>query len=1817
MRKIIRITIAVLLVFGAVCAGPVFSGENALRPAPLLERNDGIARLEQLRDFFTGLPAYSNHTARLFAVLDVLLGRPEASMPRNIDQQTYAFTRQYLGSHYPDLGYSANGITSLRLVSDVGPNRPVVTFEARTASGHIYIITLLTEDPQTTNYKGSLMSLPSLDASKEYRLREITTNESFPWEYPFYYVGAYLKGETNREGAPLGPGRNGAWAVKPGVSKGDEGPCKGDFQFFVVEETQGISGGWERLAAQPQPGNPADLEICARKIGEQSHTLVRDASMGVMSDIITGPAIVGGERAKQEALLITALGNNGNAGFGLWDYGAGKPYEVSDAKIIGRSPEGQRGVQFHIRSERSNRLSLNVFQNVAIGSMRYIRDWARADEGKRKKIIDDFFDIVCNKIPFDVHAALWEEGGLCLHELLHRSFPVIRVIPNANCTHVYIIRYGWDGHLYCVDMKFPLSYDIRQEGSYGVTIVANEPQLNCDIVVTTDFPPAELAKKEELFTPETLNAIEHDPELAMQAQNFEMLFARSGALAGSHRFLQYFSRDTIYGLMAFSFALNRSTHEALLQSVLSRVSPDGRVPMVEELGNENAYEAIEEFCRSVADSYKYIGDERTKRMKAAARVLGKIPEKNCKYRQEGPVDTDFMVLPAIADYLKRSDISNEDKARFLASTNEEGISNFEALMRNAHWVLSSAEGMRKSYDSNTPLQSGFVGTTSADDIVNWHDVGYGNAYGKFPFDVNGVLIPMAVRGMSDIITMLSALPLSNKEAGELGKVVAQAGGQEQFLESLNDLALIWESAQDMFDMRLSAEQIGSRVRPFVTQAQSSAYAGWYLDQPLGSGVNLRDLLGPRPKLPAILHEEVHCVPISLKDNGDPVPVICSDAIIALRDEKIPPGRLIQYLIPMALPYPVGLWTPAGVAVTSSSLSRDPRLWEVINNSTYGGTVSYYWQMEYLKHSLIEQFRRIDSWPNPDRDMLEVLYSFLRSCDASTPISDGLSPELISWEVDPRYGARAVEFGKLGHNEQSNPVQFWSISLTRVLEEEIVPRAQALGLTGTLRSGELLDRLSVLRDRYPIPPRSLPVHRPLRKPNVAELHFSIPMGGGGTNIVALEQVYNLVRTGYHVSAIGGASLAGSAGIKALEDIGADVTMIPELNANGDIETEAASGCYDTSSPNFNRGKYNRFRERVDVIKSKLKRALNDIDVVVIHQMMTVPMSPDAILALSELASEFYGHKRFIAWVHNTYDGPAPWPMNLAHKMCPYMEYVAVSEYARKQAVRYFGVEKDCIDVIRNGRGVITFAGISEKVLDVYTERKLYEADMVFFYPSRMDDVKRLDIAVWIIHELNQAGMDARLVIATPMDQDMPNASHIRKELERLIDRLGLSGKVVIYDHRGDLNEFRNEMANFNFLVDGMLFSSSSETYGIPVIEAMMMGVPVRIGTDLEVFNELFSRVSMKPVFTHVIPPSQNRNAEEYAKAVSPELVKTLRSEAVQASLGPNRIKKLGLFGFYKGHDDAEPVLDSFSAEHIFNGAISPLANVPAPDLRRIRAGSRNFGGRIEDHMKEAGNAKFPSFEITCDRFKSSDILSPTRVLIKDEARKDTMRLSVRLENFARSSGSMFDRLMDGARLALDIGAQVVTVKVDKLTPDIVSAIEQATQAVRAIALHKRAVIPNIFFSIENVTSGGELLTAAELSQSLQDKNIGVSLWLDSIIGDPVAYLRELRPQVSILYAGEGLLARLEMNKMFAVSDALNYLREQRWRGNIIAHLPRGDLYFRRWLMDRLIDGAYMAPVAVEAKCTGIVRTPPSTKAAPLLRDLRSPSSPALSASASAI
>jgi len=474
----------------------------------------------------------------------------------------------------------------------------------------------------------------------------------------------------------------------------------------------------------------------------------------------------------------------------------------------------------------------------------------------------------------------------------------------------------------------------------GLQFVANdEGSLKIRLAAASADPLEIPVSADRLLTDNAGNNVLLENSLAFLSYENKML-------AGSWRFLTYFGRDTLLSIRLLMPILTPDAAEIGLGSVFERINDQGEVAHEEEIGELAVYRNLAERDRATAEPiYDY-----------------------------DMVDDNLMLAPVLNSYIETFGFDRAHK--FLSGQTSAREPLRSQLVKNLSLVARQAEAFAVE-----PDRSNLISIKDGLNDGNWRDSDEGLAGGRYPYDVNAVLMPAALQAAADIIG-------SGLLDGYAGSLPAQ--------EKLLRMAAVWEAnAAKNFKVSVTAEQVRERLADY---SQENGYP--LVDIPVG---------------------DVSFYAVALDARFKPLPVMHSDIGADLLFLQRPEHHLTEIITNLARPFPAGLSTPVGVLAANPAFA-DAEVQGLVTRNHYHGTVVWSWQQAMMIAGLDAQLRRDDLSAALREELQNARQMIWRGITASKEI---INSELWSFAVRGDEFVIAPFGQSEGHLTESNAVQLWS------------------------------------------------------------------------------------------------------------------------------------------------------------------------------------------------------------------------------------------------------------------------------------------------------------------------------------------------------------------------------------------------------------------------------------------------------------------------------------------------------------------------------------------------------------------------------------------------------------------------------------------------------------------------------------------------------------------------------------------------------------------------------------------------------------------------
>ena len=234
-----------------------------------------------------------------------------------------------------------------------------------------------------------------------------------------------------------------------------------------------------------------------------------------------------------------------------------------------------------------------------------------------------------------------------------------------------------------------------------------------------------------------------------------------------------------------------------------------------------------------------------------------------------------------------------------------------------------------------------------------------------------------------------------------------------------------------------------------------------------------------------------------------------------------------------------------------------------------------------------------------------------------------------------------------------------------------------------------------------------------------------------------------------------------------------------------------------------------------------------DVVVLHNVMTMPFHPGLTGALWQLAGELPA-VRFLSWVHDlaaagTDDALAALPAEDAQRLRSAhlrVEYVCISEDRRSSFKRLTGTEAR---VVPNGVDPLRRLDLSEHLHTFCREHRVIEREITLLHPARFLRRKNIECSMRILGALRTMGCDALLLVTGAHDPHRASSRAYAETLREL--RRELEQARTIHFLHDLFHVTPADLHRLFEIADALIFPSQQEGFGLPVLESAWHRLPI--------------------------------------------------------------------------------------------------------------------------------------------------------------------------------------------------------------------------------------------------------------------------------------------------------------------------------------------------------------------------------------------------------
>jgi glycosyltransferase involved in cell wall biosynthesis len=358
---------------------------------------------------------------------------------------------------------------------------------------------------------------------------------------------------------------------------------------------------------------------------------------------------------------------------------------------------------------------------------------------------------------------------------------------------------------------------------------------------------------------------------------------------------------------------------------------------------------------------------------------------------------------------------------------------------------------------------------------------------------------------------------------------------------------------------------------------------------------------------------------------------------------------------------------------------------------------------------------------------------------------------------------------------------------------------------------------------------------MNRPRTAILHYTAPPVIGGVEAVIEAHVRMFLQAGYPVTVVAGRGEANAL------PAGAEFVRIPGVDSQHPEIAPVSARLREGRVPAV-------FDKLTDQLCETLAVELTDFDNVIVHNVFTKRFNLPLTAALFTLLDRGL-MPNCIAWCHDigwTSDHSRPnlhagYPWDLLRTQRDDVAYVVVSGRRREALAQLFDCPPAEISVVHNGVDPAVLLGLTGEGYGLIERLNLLASDLILLMPVRVTQAKNIELALRVVAALKARGRCVRLVLTGPPDPHDEESMAYFRELQGLRRELNVETEMCFVFETGTDPEqgFTIDMpvvAELFRVSDVVFMPSHREGFGMPVLEAGLVGIPV-VCTDVPAAQEI--------------------------------------------------------------------------------------------------------------------------------------------------------------------------------------------------------------------------------------------------------------------------------------------------------------------------------------------------------------------------------------------
>jgi glycosyltransferase involved in cell wall biosynthesis len=335
--------------------------------------------------------------------------------------------------------------------------------------------------------------------------------------------------------------------------------------------------------------------------------------------------------------------------------------------------------------------------------------------------------------------------------------------------------------------------------------------------------------------------------------------------------------------------------------------------------------------------------------------------------------------------------------------------------------------------------------------------------------------------------------------------------------------------------------------------------------------------------------------------------------------------------------------------------------------------------------------------------------------------------------------------------------------------------------------------------------------------IALLHYAYVPVIGGVEFVMEQHAKLFARRGHEVKVVCGSGAAGKGSpVKVVE-------VRELLPSHPDCAAAHASLAGDQAA----------FAALKTLLLKRFREELAGIDVVFVHNVMTMHFNLAATAALAELAvEEGATGGRFVNWIHDIAainpdfgldDRLGEYPWDLLAQAAPGFENAIISPKRQRQFCSLTGIRRRDCPVFPNGVEYLRLFKLTRPVRELVRRYGLLHRDIVIIHPTRIVRRKNIECGIRVLAELKRTGRRCLYLVTGAPDPHNEESNAYGAELRELIRELGVGEEFLFVSEKFKVSDA--DLIGLYTVSDLLFLPSKQEGFGLPLLEAGLFRMPV--------------------------------------------------------------------------------------------------------------------------------------------------------------------------------------------------------------------------------------------------------------------------------------------------------------------------------------------------------------------------------------------------------